>query len=120
MKIRLALESLVTRYLSYLRWSFDFVRSYGLFFLPSVTLLLGGIAVFVKPQLFIPVLSLFLITLGVVAAVCTWKALVIRERVQDIIQKFDGRITVHGVKLQSLEDLGIDVPPTNPKDQIIH
>lgn len=99
----------------------DFVKAYGFVFLPSVTLVLGGLAVFARPDLLIPVLATFFVTLGGAAVCFTWKMILLRERVQEIVSKFDGRIFIHGVQMQGGEE-GVDPmdPNDDPSSQILH
>lgn len=96
----------------------DFLKAYGFVFLPSVTLILGGLVVFVRPDLWVPVMATFFVALGGTLGCVTWKLILLRERAQEIMEKFDGKILIHGgVRLQ--DEQGID-PNDDPNSQILH
>ncbi len=98
----------------------DFLKTYGFVFLPSITLILGGLATFVRPDLLTPVIATFFVTLGGSLAYITWKLVLLKERAQGIMEKFDGKILVHGVRMQGMEETEIIDPNDDPGSQMMH
>ena len=99
-------------------WSKAVLRAYGIYFIPSTIMIFGAISLIYSPHLVVPIFALFFMSIGVVSAVVVWKLLVYKEKLHTLINRFDGRIMVHGVKLDELTEDQVLVP--DPKDQIIH
>jgi len=102
----------------------SFLQNNILFFLPAITLVLGGVLTFQSPEFLVPVFATFFIVTGILAGIAGWKLVQFYGRIKGILKRFEGGVVLQGINVRgpssSKELFDSLFDPNDTKGTILH
>lgn len=98
----------------------QWIRNYGFFCIPGVTLIFMGLSLFLYPQILKYLFGIFLLSTGYIAFVGAIRFVQIRRKCIEVLKKFDGKIVVQGIPVKNPQEMLQILEIDDAKDPLIH